>query len=438
MAKKIEVKLKRKKKESDSSPSTEDLSRVPEKAKRNAAEDWMVRTNADKKNSGKVRVVRACDVHTPYILRRPTGVLGLDLELGGGFHAGGVIEVRGSESVGKTLLVFQTAGQTQRLYGDAARILIACTEILPDKGLARQAGFCLAYSEDEIAQYEALRAAEGIPPFSEEELEDLRFQTGTVGVIVADNGETLLQNIVDALDFSRDDPDQGWQLIIIESLGALLSSDAEQKEVGENIRIGGVSGMLTAFQNKVYPKLIFPRPDGRMQETTLVGINQVRANFDAGMYGPKTRAAAGSHSWKHAQLIALELSRGADIRVDRDTVIGKAIRWKIAKGKAGTHDGKSGEYNFFHFNKHDPVFWGDVVNATEVNGIDVITDAVETAKKLEVIEASGAWLSWREGKREILRAQGADKFASLLMDKPELLEDLKLQCGSHESPVYRM
>jgi recombination protein RecA len=387
---------------------------------------WMEKTNSDRKYSGRVQVSLASAVHAPYMLRRPTGILGLDIALGGGFHAGGEAEIKGVESSGKTLLAFQTAGMCQRIYGDQASILIGCTEILPDKGLARQAGFCIAYSDEEIEGYASLREESGEPPFTEEEIADLKFEIGTVGISVAANGEMLLQTLIDALEFSKDDKNQGWQIMIIESLGALLSSDAEEKEIGENIRIGGVAGMLTAWQNKVYPNYIFPRSDGRMQETTIIGINQARANFDSGLYGPKTRAAASAHSFKHGMLVSLELSRGADIKDDK-IVLGKEVRWKIAKGKAGTHDGLSGQYNFYHFDRRDPVFWNDVVNAPTINGIDTVTEAIEAAKKHEILEMSGAWVRWYDGNKQILQAQGVDKFANALMDKPELLEELKTQ-----------
>ena len=430
-------KIKVKQPKSDSSAQTESTSRTPVKS---TAEAWMARTNSDKRYQGRVLVRKAGDVQSPYMLRRSTGLLSLDLALGGGVHACGATEIKGVESAGKTYMAYRIAGEIQRTYQEQANILIACTEILPDKGFARQAGFCIDYSPEEIQEYERMIVEQGGQPFTPEEVADLRTSIGTVGVMIAANGEMLLQMIIEALEYSRDDPNQGWQLILIESLGALLSSDAEDKEVGENIRLGGNAGMITQFQNKAYPNFLFPRDDGRPLETTLLGINQARANFDGGLYGPKTRAAAGAHAWKHALLASIEFSRGADIKEGKDAntvVLGKEVRWKISKGKAGTHDGLSGAFNFYHVNKQDPVLWRDVVNASEIVGADIVTDVITTSKKMGIIEASGSWINWYEGKNQILKCQGIDKFATALMDHPELVQQLRDRCIKASGKVVK-
>lgn len=185
--------------------------------------------------------------------------------------------------------------------------------------------------------------------------------------------------------------------------------------------------MITQFQNKVYPRLIFDRPDGTKQRTAIVGISQARANTDAGMYGPKTKSSIGAFAWKHAQMANIELRTGAKIK-DGTDIIGKEVRWEIRKGKAGTHDGKSGSFNYYHYNKPEPIFWSDVINSDELVGIDCITDAIQVGKKLGLLEASGAWLTWTEGRKTLIRANGEPQFASKLMDEPELLEKLREDC----------
>jgi RecA/RadA recombinase len=351
--------------------------------------------------------------------------LSLDLALGGGVHAGGVCEVHGEESVGKTFLTYMIAGQIQRNFGEDSNILIACTEILPDIGFARQAGFCIGYDPERIAHYEEKRAEAGLEPFTPEEREDLSRDIGRVEVMIADTGESLLQGIIEALDASREDPAGGFQLVIIESLGALLPAATEEKDVGE-VTFGGSAPMVTRFQNKVYPRLIFDRPDGTKQLTSLVGISQARANTSATKYEPKTKSSVGAHAWKHAQLSCIELARGKDERVDKE-VVGRHVRWKLVKGKAGTRDGKRGECVFYHLDHTDPIFWKDVQEADEILGFDTITDAVGVAKKMGIVEGTN-WLTWTEGKETILRANGIDKFATALMDDPELLVRLRAHC----------
>jgi RecA/RadA recombinase len=394
-------------------------------AKGGALAAWAHKMNTDRKFKGKVQVRRASDVKSPYLYRRPTGLLSLDLALGGGVHAGGVTEIQGAESVCKTFLTFMVAGQVQRIYGEDTQILIACTEIMPDVGFARQAGFCIGYDEDSINHYDESRQDDGLPPFTDEERADLRMQIGGVETVVGQNGEELLNSMVHALDLSRQDASGGIQLMVLESLGALLPQETDEKEVGEKTT-AGVASMLTQFQNKMYPRMMFERDDGSMQLTSIIGISQARANFDSGWKGPKTKSSVGAFAWKHAQLACVELARGADEKEDKE-VIGKTIRWKMKKGKAGTHDGKKGEFIYYHLERQNPVFWKDVVEAEDLSGIDTLTDTVHVAKKLGIVTGTN-WLEWKEGHKTILRANGSSLFAGVLMDEPELLARLQLQC----------
>lgn len=416
MAKKEEPKLtKRQQKKAQEEPK--------EKGDMSVAA-WISKMCKMEKFKGLVQIKRACDVGTPYRLRRPTGILGLDIALGGGFHAGGCGQIHGAESVGKTYLAYRTGGMIQRNYGHRAAILIVCTEIRVDKTFARKAGLCVGYSNQEIEHFETLRTQEGLPPYTAEEVADLKKQIGEVAVITGSNGEEALDAAYEAVK------DGVFQLIIVESLGALLSSDQEAGDVGDRV-YGGSSVMLTNFMNKVYPLYMMDRPDGSMLETTLIGINQARAEIGGAPRGPKTHAAAGAYSWKHAQLTSLELNKSSAIKSAGDgPIIGREVRWDLVKGKAGTHDGKRGYYNYYHVPKDDPIFWKDVENRIHEWGIDSITEMVETAKDLGVVDASGSWLKFSDGDKVILSCQGSDKFADKLVEEPDLQELLRRKCLS--------
>jgi len=393
---------------------------------------WVDKINKSQKFKGKAQVTMASELSTPYYLRRSTGILGLDIAMGGGWHAGGHMQVYGGESVGKTYLVFQTAGEIQRNYGNKAAILIVSTEIRTDKSFARKAGFRVAYSEDEIQHYEEIRASRGLPRFTDEELEDLTYQPGKVVIVTGETGEKSLDVAYEALEAGL------FQLVIIESLGALLPSDVQAGDVGDRA-YGGSSVMLTTFMNKVYPLFIMDRihEEGTgknkvvtrsMLETTVIGINQARAIIGGSPKGPKERAAAGAYAWKHAQLVSLELNKSSSIRgSEGGPTIGRSVRWLISKGKVGTHDGKSGYYDFYHVPTTDPVLWSDVELNGSTWGIDRITEMVSTAASLGVIEQNGSWYTWDyEGKT--IKAQGADKMAAALVEDEELQALLREQC----------
>lgn len=389
---------------------------VAPKAGGSAVAEWFERINKDKKFQGKAQIRMASNVKTPYHLRRPTGVLGLDIALGGGFPAGGIVEVAGAESVGKTWLAYVTAGQLQKIYGEDTSIFILSVEIRPDKSFARMAEFCIAYSDDEIVEYDMLRQAQGFAPFTEEDVTDLKKQIGNIVVVSADNAQTGLDVLVDALESGI------FQLAILESLGALLTPEVEAGSVGDS-HYAGPSKLITQFQNKVYPLYMMDRPDGSMLETTILGINQARANIGGGKYDPDTKPALGAYAWKHGQLVAVELDRGATIREDPSLPpTGRTVKWKLAKGKVGTHDGLRGDYDYHHLPKIEPVFWRDV-ETTWFGGIAVFDEMVQVAKKLEIATVGGSWVTW--GER---RFNGMSKFAQAIAEDAELAAALKAEC----------
>lgn len=394
------------------------------------AKAWVDKIGNDKKFKGKAQVKLASDLHSAYTLRRPCGILGLDIGLGGGFHAGGGIQVFGQESVGKTHLAYRVGAQVQKNYGDEAAILIYSTEIKPDKGFARQAGLCVGYTESEIEEYELIRKVQGLPPFTKEEKADLKKQVGDVVVSVAENADVGLATVLDALEMGA------FQLIIIESLGALLPKAQEERDVGD-MKVGGSANLLTDFQNKMYPYFMMEREDGTSTDTTIIGINQARAKIGYVGRGSNTKPAADAYAWKHGQLASIELSRGADIReAAQGPVIGKDIRWKLVKGKAGTHDGKRGEFKYYHIQRSEPVLWSDVENYW-LGGVDVNSEAVETGKAVGLIEMAGAWLSWNEDGKQILRAQGTERFAEELIKDPELIAKFRDACIKKSNLLVR-
>jgi RecA/RadA recombinase len=385
---------------------------------------WRAEVNKSEKFKGIVQVGPASELCTPYYLRRPTGVMGVDLALGGGWHAGGVVQITGAESVGKTYMAYRTGGQVQRNYGDESAILIVCTEILTDKTFARKAGLHIAYSPTEIAHFNDMRVKRGQLPYTREELADLGSTTGFVEYAKGATGDKLLDSVLNALE------KRAFHLIIVEALGAMITPDQDAGDVGDRV-FGGTAGMLTNFMNKAYPLFMRHAPDGSLLETTILGINQARAemNNPTGR-GPKTHAAAGAFAWKHAQLASIELNKGAPIWADAQHTkqLGREVNWNLVKGKAGTHDGKKGSYNYYHVPTDDPILWSNVVQNGATWGIDTVTDLVDSAKGLGIIQVSGSWLSWEHEGAVMAKTQGSEAMADILVSDPELEQKLRDQC----------
>lgn len=394
------------------------------------AQAFIKMMNASPKYRGKVQVRSAKEYKTPYFLRRPTGILGLDLALGGGFPAGGASQVFGARSSGKTHMCFCVAGQIQKNYGDEAIIALGISELRGDIGFMRMSGFCVAYSEQQIQEYENIRVSNGLPPFTKEERADLSYQIGEVIFLGGSTGGDMLESTLEVADQlgSR------CQLMIVDSLGSLLTPEQDEKSVSDK-HYGGSSGIITLWQTKMGPKFINDLPDGSLLETTILGINQVRAMI-GGPVPNATRPAAGAKSWEHAQLVNVEFKQGEPLWKDtkHSELSGRIVKWGIKKGKAGTHDGAKGEFNWYFFKQggedvHDPVFWKDVANGAIVGGADKITDLVEVAKATGIIEIGGAWRTVKDQDGKIIvRAQGDEALAEKVVNDPELEAMLRDGC----------
>jgi RecA/RadA recombinase len=417
--KKAPTKKTTKKVSKKSSPSGEVKTGKSLSAKEKAAA-FIKEMNSSKKYKGKAQFCFANEHSTPYHLRRPTGVMGLDIALGGGLHAGGGVQVYGGRSAGKTHLALRSAGEVQRNYGEEAIIAIGITEIRLDKAFCRKSGFCVAYSDREIKEFEGIRKLQGLPPFTAEERKDLKKQIGTVLIYKAETGDKMLDQTIEGLRALH----SSCQLLIIESLGALLAPDQNEKDVGDRV-YGGSSGMVTTWQNKIYPLFMLDGEDGSMLETTILGINQARAVIGGSPRGPKERPAAGAYSWQHAQLADIELRSGKTFWADSAHTIrgGRRVHWEIKKGKAGTHDGLSGEYDWHMMPKTSPVFWSEYELMGSQWGIDTITDLVETGIKVGAINRGGSWLDFGS-----IHVNGVEAFTSIVVADPEVEQALKDAC----------
>lgn len=376
----------------------------------------------------------AKEYKTPYRLRRPTGVASIDLRaLRGGWPAGGAGQIYGPKGTGKTHLAFRTAGEVQKNYGEDAIIALGVSEGRVDVGFARSAGFCVAYGSDQIEELDDIRASKDLPRFTQEELMDLQMQIGQVIFLHGSTGGDLLDSTIEVIEQFGN----ACQLIIVDSLGSLLTDDQDAGKVSDR-HYGGSSGIITAWQTKVQPLYIKDLPDGSVLETTILGINQVRALIG----GPRpnmTRPAAGAKSWEHAQLNSIELKRGEPLwNARRTEQRGHEVKWSLKKGKAGTHDGITGNYDWRHIMDSDPIFWKDVQTCGKSFAIDVVSDLVETAKALGVIELKGKWHYFRNSEGEIIaRGDGGIDFANRVERDPELEALLWEDCKAKANLTVR-
>lgn len=377
---------------------------IPERRK--AIELLRQDINKQFKNGAVVRL--GSEITNVFMLRRPTGVTSLDLAIGGGVPAGGLTQIIGKYSAGKSYLVNRIMATAQENYGDEFAAAACMTEQRYDKHFAKwKCGLRIALSDEEIAILQHIAKQNGHPDFTQEQINWLKDEVGTFSEVMAANAEQLLEIACQMVESNL------YQVVLIDSFGALLTkAEAEADEGLEQKHRGGAAMVVTQFMHRLHAALNLPDRYGRPNTTSVIGINQYRDNVNAGLYGNPMKVAGGN-ALAHGKLLDIHLEQGARIRHEfgknDKRVVGKEINWEILKGKAGCHDGPKGTYKFY-FGEHGYGF-----------GIDIYADLLVAGLQTDVVQQNGAWYSFN-GENI---GQGEAGAAAALHSNPELVQKIR-------------
>lgn len=355
-------------------------------------------------------ICRADEQGNPFVLRRPTGLTSLDIGTGGGLPAGGITQIDGDTGVGKDALCNLIGAMCQHLHGNDARIFWCQLELPYDKDHGRRQGVAVASSPLDIQFENARRAAENLELMTKNEITRAQFCIGEF--ILADSGATedRLQAVLDIVE------NNVCQLVIVDSLAAATShyriETPLEKETGRAVN----AKMLTEWQHILWHNFLNPIR-GRLNLTTMVVTNQVRAAMDRISKRSSATKEQSPHSIKHAKLLDITLKPGERINRDGEQV-GKVVKWRITKGKAGVHEGASGEVKYYFTTGFDRV--DDLANV--MMSMDMILHE-SSARACTLIDDNGEvivdkckWGQRGSGVRDALYAD------------PELMERLYYAC----------
>jgi RecA/RadA recombinase len=301
--------------------------------------------------------------HSPntYFLRRPSGIMSLDVHTGGGLPAGGLTYLSGPDGAGKTFLLYKYFAMNQRLYGPKSCIALGATEAAPDHFFMRKCGMQIAIPEEMIDERVQELKIRGLPPYTKEQLKDFRSATmGHVKVVLGGTGEEVLDGLLDCFQ------SKAFDIIGLDSVSACLPAADKQKDLDENAKRAAAAGLLTKFFQHYLNGTTGYYGNN---PTTVIFTSQVRANPDKNKPGPaamwaREYAAVGAWAAKHGKLIDILVMPGkkdketlatgtmSDDEIEKERKrriqVGKTIRYEVTKGKAGIHEGITGEFEF-HF-----------------------------------------------------------------------------------------
>lgn len=292
--------------------------------------------------------------------RFPSGSLGLDLILGGGWPANQWHEIFGEASAGKTNLAFATIAANQRRDPDFTAVLIAAEEYVKE------------YAEMCGVDTERLAVVETC--------------------IMEDAYEAVM-------DFTES---RAADCVVIDSLPMLVPGAEDEKEMDGNT-VGAGARLTGKFFRKVGKAT---KRSLTEEDRPFLGImlNQYRMKIGV-MYGdPRTTPGGGAKDY--AYFTRVEVARDewieAGVGKDKDR-IGQVVRATTKKNKSAP-PGQVARYDIY-FDKGGPVPAGQVDYTKEIVTLGVL---------YEIVNRKGAWYDYHD-----LRAQGLDSFTEEIRANPE-------------------
>lgn len=395
-----------------------DVIRLPVQPSGNARKDAIDKLVADaEKLYGPGCVQRAERTYASYTLRRPTGILSVDMAMAGGWPAAAPSVLVGPDGAGKDYLLWRTAAEAQRIYGKDFTMACYFTEFKPDKLYMRNyCGFQIALSETELEDLDRARHQMGQPGLTPEDLDHYRTQIGNFVAIYGLSADHGFDEVFKCVDSNL------FQIVAVNSVGSMQTEAKEKTDSFEEFAQQRNEAMLLS---KAMPKfsMYLNRRDqfDGPNETTLLLVNQVRSADGAkkGMPGrpvqDKDTYKTASNAWalKHHKAIELFLHNGArilDLEVKPPMVLGRKKQWELTKGKLGTHEGIKGEFDYF---------FGE--------GADIAGDILSVAVLSGVIDLSGSYYAFDDGGFK-MGVRGAPKAADMLRTNGDFADYIRKCC----------
>ncbi|MEZ4875282.1 MAG: recombinase RecA [Flavobacteriaceae bacterium] len=202
-----------------------------------------------------------------------------------------------------------------------------------------------------------------------------------------DNGEQALE-ITDNLIRSG-----AIDIIIIDSVAALTPKSEIEGEMGDS-----KMGLHARLMSQALRKLT-----GSISKThcTVIFINQLREKIGVMFGNPET--TTGGNALKFYASIRLDIRKSTLIKDSASESVGNKVRVKVVKNKVAPPF-KTAEFD---------IMYGE--------GISKVGEVIDLGVDFEIIKKSGSWFSYDDTKL----GQGRDAVKSLLLDNPELMEELE-------------
>ena len=217
--------------------------------------------------------------------------------------------------------------------------------------------------------------------------EKLGIDVGELIISQPDHGEQALE-IADNLIRSG-----AIDIVVIDSVAALTPKSEIEGEMGDS-KMGLHARLMSQALRKLTASI-------SKTNCAVFFINQLREKIGVMFGNPET--TTGGNALKFYASVRLDIRRSTQIKSTESEVLGNKTRVKVVKNKVAPP---------FRTTEFD-IMYGE--------GISKIGEIIDLGVNYEIIKKSGSWFSYDETKI----GQGRDAVKNLLLDNPELMEELE-------------
>ena len=262
-------------------------------------------------------------------------------------------------------------GRMVEIYGqESSGKSSTCLHLLAE---AQKAGLVCGYIDMEMS-------------FDSTYAKHLGVNTGPLLLSQPNNGE-------EAIDIAKAMVESGEiQVIIVDSTSTLVPKSEIEGEAGDHA-VGLQARLLSKAMRMLNP--LTPK-----HNCLIVFISQMREKIGVSFGDPRTIGVG--NAMKFYASIRLEVSKSTPTKDSDGEPIGHTMKFQTKKNKTFPPFKKS--EIFFRYGK----------------GFDRLSEIVDLATQMQIINKSGSWYSYGDTKL----GQGAEKVIELLKDNPELTEEL--------------
>lgn len=201
-----------------------------------------------------------------------------------------------------------------------------------------------------------------------------------------DNGEQALE-IADNLIRSG-----AIDIVVIDSVAALTPKSEIEGEMGDS-KMGLHARLMSQALRKLTASI-------SKTKCTVMFINQLREKIGVMFGNPET--TTGGNALKFYASVRLDIRRSTQIKDSNSEVLGNKTRVKVVKNKVAPPF-KMAEFD---------IMYG--------KGISKVGEIIDIGVDYEIIKKAGSWFSYEDTKL----GQGRDAVKTLLLDNPDLMDEL--------------